>query len=52
MADDFIDQINQEVDGKFAITEQTSLSELKDLFATALDDLKTTKIEMQDLQSK
>jgi len=50
MADeDFMDRISREVDEKYHLSTTITVDELKTIFATALDDLKTSKIELQDL---
>lgn len=52
MADDFIERITREVDEQYFIDDGITLGQLKDLFHQALDELKESKIEMQDLQRK
>jgi hypothetical protein len=53
MADeDFMDRIAREVDEKYKLAPTVTIDELKTIFASALDDLKTSKIELQDLQCK
>jgi hypothetical protein len=50
MADeDFMDRIAREVDEQYQVTPSTTIDELRSIFASALDDLKTSKIELQDL---
>jgi len=47
-----MDRIAREVDKKYHLTPTVNIDELKTIFASALDDLKTSKIELQDLQCK
>ena len=53
MADeDFMDRIAREVDDQFRLSDPTSIDELTTLLSAAVEDLKTAKIELQDLQRK
>jgi hypothetical protein len=50
MADeDFMDRIAREVDEQYCLSGSPTTDELKTILASALDDLKTSKIELQDL---
>jgi hypothetical protein len=52
MEEDFIERISREVDEQFKPAHDLSPEELQELYTQAVDDLKTAKIEYQDLQRK
>lgn len=53
MADeDFMDRIAREVDEQYRLPNSPTIDELRSILASVIDDLKTSKIELQDLQRK